>query len=218
MCKNSDSLPTVRNTAYRSNPKLIACNCCYSKPSVYGVGVWCSHLLLICRCKGHAVEIMHYIFSLYWPCCKRSLFPHCQRKYACSVAELCVKERERAQYASCIFGSLWLSFVFWRGVKTNWENGKNNLQSYTCLCPGDEAVPENIFIFICLHLSRDARGLMNLRWVIWAIGYISLLKPWNVFQSVSPAIVLSNLRGIKGLLCLKRRTRQWNIIKASGIK
>lgn len=160
---------------------------------------------------------MHYIFSLSWPCCKRSLFPHCQRKYACSV----VKERKRERDSNMLLVYLDLcDSVLYSGEvwKTNWENGKNNLQSYTCLCPGDEAVPENIFIFICMHLSRDAGGLMNLWWVIWATGYIGSLKKPNVTSFKVFHLQLSNWGARKALLCLKWCTRHWDAIKTSEIK
>lgn len=133
---------------------------------------------------------MHYIFSLSWPYCKRSLFPHCWRKYACSAAKVsvcvCTSEtlRERAIHSNILLVYLDLRVLYSGEVwKTNLENGKNNLQSYTCLCPRDSSVPGNIFI--CMHSSHEAiGGLMKLRWSY--LGYIS----WSSPETVWPTILL----------------------------
>lgn len=159
---------------------------------------------------------MHYIFSLSWPCCKRSLFPHCQRKYASSAADLCVcvcvplRKSEMAIWFLYILD--FCDWVLYSGEvwETNLETGKNNLQSYTCLCPRHDSVPE-IFSLICMCLSHEACGIMNLLWVIYeAIGCMRSLRQRNVQHfKISPAIVLSNWGTVKALLT-KWCTHQWS--------
>lgn len=134
----------------------------------------------------------------------------------------CVWKRERERETAICFLYIWISVtqfcILERCEKLTGKKARIIFSHTPACAPGAEAVPENIFIFICMHLSRDAGGLMNLWWVIWATGYIGSLKKPNVTSFKVFHLQLSNRGARKALLCLKWCTRQWDAIKTSEIK
>lgn len=115
---------------------------------------------------------MHYIFSLSWPYCKRSLFPHCQRKYACSAAKVsvcvCTSEthRGRERYTAIYFLYIWISefCILERCEKLTRKMARIIFSHTPASAPGTRPSREIfLFLFVCIRHMRIG-GLMKLCW------------------------------------------------------